>query len=160
MSNSIHYVVYFEATALSYATPTLFRVVMMIGIRYWISRKSWEKEYTTHILYPSWSSLQVWMCFRKIVFLESTKWKCSNLDERWGKPIFRLSLRVNSLVHWWFGKQFGCFLSVYFWAQSKTSTNCCCIGTGICVNPSTERVDILSSPMYHVCEFVCFWIRQ
>ena len=32
--NSTHYVMYFEATALSYATPTLFRVTMMIDIWY------------------------------------------------------------------------------------------------------------------------------
>ena len=142
---------YFEATALSYATSTLFQVVMMIDMWYWISRTSWKKEYTTHILYPSRSSLQVSICFHKIVFLESTRWKYSNLDERWGNPVFliqSLSKHSSSLVVR--GKK----------SQSETPTNCCCIKTGICLNSSTERVDILSSPMYHVCEFVCFWIRQ
>ena len=119
-----------------------------------------KQEYKTHILYPSRSSLQVSMCFRKILFLENTRWKYSNCDESWWKPILRFSLRANSLVRRSFGKQVGCFLAVYFWAQSKTSTNYCFIGAGICLNQSTERVGILSSPMYYGCEFLCFWIRQ
>ena len=72
---------YFEATALSNAIPTLLRVVMMIDIWYSTSRTSWKKEYTTHILYPSWSSLHVSMCV--LQYWVSGKYKMKRFELGW-----------------------------------------------------------------------------
>ena len=146
--------------ALSNATPILFPFVMIIDIRYWISRTIWKKniQHTYYIHLKHHCRYRGFFC--KIVFLERTGWKYSNLDVRFGNPIFRFILRANRLGRWSFGKQVGYFLSVYFWAQYDTATICCCTETNICLNPSTERVGILASPMYHVCEVVCFLIRQ